>query len=120
MHRDSENVCKYIASGVEKEGTEFEVLVRQVSEGEHKWKYHNPRDPGVPEDAVTCQQPGIEACYLGLSLYSDGICDEGIGTIDQRARMMSFPRDGRVRRCPFFMYLVHGGEEEKKNASTSV
>ena len=116
MHRNSENVCKYIAGGVEKEGTEFEVLVRLESEKEHGWKYHSPRDPHVPEDAVKCQHPGIEACYLGLSLYGDGVCDEGIGTIDQKARMMTFPRDGEVRRCPFYMYLVHGGEENGRQS----
>ena len=110
MHRDSENGCKYIADGVEKEGTEFEVLVRLDSEKSHDWKYSDPRAPAVPEDAVTCQHPGIEACYLGLSLYGDGVCAEGIGTIDQTARMVSFPRDGQVQRCPFYMYLVHGGE----------
>ena len=118
VHRNSENVCKYIADGVEREGAEFELLVRPDSEKEHDWKYHSGSN--IPESAVTCEHAGIEECYLGLSLYGDGVCTEGIGTIDQKARMMSFPRDGRIHRCPSFMYLVHGGGEEKNASRQSV
>lgn len=77
------------------------------------WKWAAFGD--VPANAVHCGAGGtlMEAnsnnnnnCYLGVSLYSDGICSESIGKIDlaEGLMYMSIGRESFV--CPFFMFLT--------------
>ena len=41
------------------------------------WKFL-PRDDSPPENGVPCdlEREGGQACYLGMAVYSDGICVE--------------------------------------------
>ena len=69
MHRASENVCRFIARGIQREETEFEVLVEQPEcEEAHSWKYAAE----IPANAASCEHDGIEECFLGSSVYGDG------------------------------------------------
>ena len=49
-------------------------------------------------------------CYLGVSLYSDGICDESIGKIDAKEGMIYMSvndnKPYQLSECPFYMYLT--------------
>ena len=50
-------------------------------------------------------------CYLGVSLYSDGICDESIGKIDAKEGMIymsvnNWNKPYQLSECPFYMYLT--------------
>lgn len=70
-----------------------------------KWAYYGD----IPENAVACDDMllgGQENCYLGVSLYSDGICRESIGKIDVGDGMMHFSIDQEAYMCPFYMYLT--------------
>ena len=82
----------------------FQLLT--LSEGdEMSWKWAYPGD--IPPNAVRCADTQIEdECYLGVSLYSDGICLELGGKIDTNGRMIHMTMNREPHRCPFFMYLT--------------
>jgi len=48
----------------------------------------------------------IGNCYLGVSLYSDGICEESTGKIDTKEGMIFMSIDKKLSECPFYMYLT--------------
>ena len=75
-----------------------------------KWAYYGD----IPENAVACDDNSLENCYLGVSMYSDGICRESIGKIDANEGMIHFSMNREPYMCPFFMYLT-----VKKQAATS-
>ena len=50
-----------------------------------------------------------DQCYLGVSLYSDGICHEGIGKINTEKGLIFMSKNHHqkeVKICPFYMYLT--------------
>lgn len=70
-----------------------------------EWAYHGE----VPANAIACEDThlgGSNNCYLGVSMYSDGICKEAIGKIEAEEGMihMSVNRESHI--CPFFLYLT--------------
>jgi len=68
------------------------------------WAYYGD----IPENAVSCKDTLMPEgnCYLGVSLYSDGICDESVGKIDAKEGMIYMNIDKQLSECPFFMYLT--------------
>lgn len=93
----------------------FQILVEGNDEAPHDWKYNWENSELIPEGAFKCTDEGIDNCYLGLSLYGDGVCDEGIGNIDASERIHIFPTHQEKAKCPFYLYLVEGGKEDKKD-----
>ena len=78
---------------------------RSSSSGRHR----------VPANAVPC--PGTDAttsaCYLGRSVYGDGICDEGVGMVDVEEGLLHLIVRGEKSVCPFFQFLtVEGGQRQ--------
>ena len=47
-----------------------------------------------------------EDCYLGASMYSDGICEEHIGKINPTKGLIHMSKGRQPFMCPFFMYLT--------------
>ncbi|KAK6173943.1 hypothetical protein SNE40_017309 [Patella caerulea] len=100
--KPTDNSCKYEVDGAVKSSTVFNVLVNP-SGASVKWKYVSPR-AGVPVGAVKCHEG--DNCYLGQSIYGDGICEELPGKIFSGQTQMIMTNDKKVFRCPFKMYLV--------------
>merc|ERR1712025_25286 len=77
------------------------------------WKFL-PRDDSPPENGVPCdlEGEGDQACYLGMAVYSDGICVEALGFIDLEEKKVFMAQwdssmSGVVlKTCPFYIYLV--------------
>ena len=85
----------------------------------------------VPKGAIKCNSSGDgDGCYLGISVYSDGICEETLGKIN-----MNLQFNGKTKRryalaytisywngenenewmaeagtCPFFRFLIQNDE----------
>ena len=84
-----------------------------------RWKWAYPGE--IPKNAVPCddtQMGGPQNCYLGVSLYSDGICVESIGKIDPTENKIHMSiltsEQKKSEWCPFYMYLT------VKQAATSL
>ncbi len=62
----------------------------------------------IPRDSVPCDDSalGSNNCFLGVSLYSDGICEEAVGKIDFDEAMIGMTYNRRPFHCPFFLYLI--------------
>ena len=94
----------------------MQVLVLNQGD-EMRWKWAYPGE--IPENAVPCddsQMGGPPNCFLGVSLYSDGICVESIGKINPTENKihMSLISEKKSEWCPFYMYLT------VKQAATSL
>ncbi|XP_023329267.1 uncharacterized protein LOC111701988 isoform X3 [Eurytemora carolleeae] len=106
------DVCqgvRYNRSGKVVSSAEF-LLLTSTSTEVVDWKYcTNP-----PDTAINCDlQVSIDGdCYLGQSVYSDGICHESLGPIQGGVVNMVI-RD-KVSRCPFKLYLVAGTARNAK------
>lgn len=79
-------------------------LLTLLGQEETSWKYGN-RDE-VPDNAIPCEDEDIEDCFLGVSIYSDGICKESPGKISANDNMIYMQVKGKFYRCPFFFYLT--------------
>ncbi len=70
-------------------------------------------DPSTPPPgAVPCSEEAY-GCFLGASVYGDGLCAEGAGRVGwPRGRPLVYTLSGRGRRapevgrCPFVRYLI--------------
>jgi len=105
-------VCQYVNTETQdvQVSSTYKVLTR--SEGDEtgwKWAYYGD----IPENAVPCADSLMDEgnCYLGVSLYSDGICDESIGKIDAKEGMIymsvnNWNKPYQLSECPFYMYLT--------------
>ena len=69
-----------------------------------KWAYYGD----IPENAVPCADTTMSKgnCYLGVSMYSDGICRESTGKIDAKEGMIYMSVDDELSECPFYMFLT--------------
>ena len=56
----------------------------------------------------------IGDCYLGVSLYSDGICREIVGKINPSKGLIHMSQDQEAFICPFFLYLTVTMESENE------
>ncbi len=73
-------------------------------------KYRFVYSADAPSSAVSCGDDGDGSCFLGASIYGDGICEEGVGTVDADEGIVTTAnRWDEAVKCPFVMYLV-GGE----------
>ena len=64
---------------------------------------------GHKSSYVPCSDPDIPRgqCYLGRSVYSDGICDgKAVGKINLQQGLIYTVRKGQRQTCPFYMMLV--------------
>ena len=80
-----------------------------------RWKWAYQGD--IPENAVPCddtQMGGTPNCFLGVSLYSDGICEESIGKIDMTKNKIHMSLEKKADWCPFYMFMT------VKQAATSL
>ncbi|XP_023329266.1 uncharacterized protein LOC111701988 isoform X2 [Eurytemora carolleeae] len=127
------DVCQGVRSGKVVSSAEF-LLLTSTSTEVVDWKYcTNP-----PDTAINCDlqngptketfltfllsmlshflpffKVSIDGdCYLGQSVYSDGICHESLGPIQGGVVNMVI-RD-KVSRCPFKLYLVAGTARNAK------
>jgi len=85
----------------------YEVLTSSKKENlSWVWAYAD----GIPANAIPCTDKGDQdQCYLGVSLYSDGICHEGIGKINTEKGLIFMSKNHHqkeVKICPFYMYLT--------------
>ena len=84
------------------------LQVLTLNEGdEMAWKWAYIGD--IPANAVSCDDSvlgGDDNCYLGVSMYSDGICRESIGKISADEGLIHFVMNQRPFMCPFFLYLT--------------
>lgn len=115
---EGESVCTFVDTETKEIGISkhFEVLVLNQGD-EMRWKWAYPGE--IPENAVPCddsQMGGPPNCFLGVSLYSDGICVESIGKINPTENKihMSLISEKKSEWCPFYMYLT------VKQAATSL
>ena len=70
-------------------------MLNQGEEIAWKWAYKGQ----IPENAVPCddtQLGGTSNCFLGQSLYGDGICQESIGKIDPVEDKIHMTKKGRL------------------------
>ena len=55
------------------------------------WKWAYPGD--IPDHAVRCEDTDLGECYLGVSMYSDGICQEFTGKISPKLPIIPFIKE---------------------------
>ena len=72
-------------------------------EWEWEWTYKTAE---MPQNVVKCSDKHKEGCYLGVSFYSDGICEESVGVITSNRSLIHMAIDGDYHSCPYFMYLT--------------
>ncbi|ESP01911.1 hypothetical protein LOTGIDRAFT_238094 [Lottia gigantea] len=100
----SAKTCEYELDGKYKSSSTYNVLTTQPG-FQSSWKYS---DKFVPSGAIKCNQ-GVN-CYIGQSVYGDGICSELPGKIFYnpvlKRSQMIMVKDGKVYKCPFTTYLV--------------
>ena len=77
-------------------------MLNRGEETEMKWAYPE----NVPKNAVRCDDTQLGGtCFLGVSMYSDGLCEENIGKIDKNGKIHMNIK-GKYDWCPFYMYLT--------------
>ncbi|TRY75304.1 hypothetical protein TCAL_15669 [Tigriopus californicus] len=91
------------ASGSVNGSTTFKLLTL-LGQEETSWKYGTRNE--VPDNAIPCEDQDIENCFLGVSVYSDGICREAPGKISASHNMIYMQVKGKFYRCPFYFYLT--------------
>ncbi|KAK6172051.1 hypothetical protein SNE40_018015 [Patella caerulea] len=92
--------CEYEVDGEVKSSSSYNVLVRP--EGVHTgWKYSSGQPP---VGAVKCHEGS--QCYLGMSIYTDGLCEELPGKIFADKKQMIMTSGEKVYKCPSKLYLV--------------
>ena len=82
----------------------------------------------VPSHAVPCydnvspstisdgqEDANSNTCYLGVSMYSDGICSEAPGKIEMAENMIKMSIGRKQFECPFFMFLTIKSASEKED-----
>merc|ERR1712179_496290 len=94
--------CAYPRQGKTARTDKFKVL---VTSGKLGWRYGGSPPTGAVDCELTKQNSD---CYLGQSVYSDGICHEDLGFITPSIRRITMAdRTGaEVSTCPFFFFLV--------------
>lgn len=104
---EGEKVCQFVDTSNEKVrvSSDYEVLTLDKGD-EVGWKWAYPKT--VPINAVSCDDSvlGPSNCYLGVSMYSDGICQESSGKISPDEGLIHMSMDREYELCPFFMYLT--------------
>ncbi|XP_059078459.1 uncharacterized protein LOC131876934 [Tigriopus californicus] len=91
------------SSGSVNGSTTFKLLTL-LGQEETSWKYGTRNE--VPDNAIPCEDQDIENCFLGVSVYSDGICREAPGKISASHNMIYMQVKGKFYRCPFYFYLT--------------
>merc|ERR1719350_743825 len=105
---NGEKSCDYIyfQDGEQVRGSNvYEVLTSSKNENlSWVWSYADE----IPANAIPCTDHQLgDQCYLGVSLYSDGICHEGIGKINSEKGLIFMSKNHQeVKLCPFYMYLT--------------
>merc|ERR1712055_204930 len=107
-----DTTCVYPGDGIAESSDKFQVLVR-ASNDNLGWKYS--RTP--VEGAVDCSLQEIlgnskeSDCYLGQSVFSDGICVEDLGYIAaSEGRIYMADRSDTINTCPFYLFLIYNKE----------
>lgn len=104
-HMKGVSGCKYPNAGQSETSQVFQILVEE-SDDILDWKYigrGKPHSQAVPCDLITSGGD----CYLGQSVYSDGICIEQVGFINTRDQLVVMAYNQEVRSCPFFSYFIN-------------
>ncbi len=70
-----------------------------------KWQV-SARDGRVPHGAVDCDDADVGSCFLGKSMYGDGICEKGLGKIDVDANTLHLVKRGKMHKCPYFAFVT--------------
>eukprot|EP00088_Acartia_fossae_P018965 TRINITY_DN21001_c0_g1_i5.p1 TRINITY_DN21001_c0_g1~~TRINITY_DN21001_c0_g1_i5.p1 ORF type:complete len:173 (+),score=21.19 TRINITY_DN21001_c0_g1_i5:30-521(+) len=76
------------------------------------WKYCTGHKK--PTRAIPCDDSkalGAGDCFLGESVYGDGICHEELGFI--QGRFVYMIHNGKKSRCPFRLYLVETSQDSQ-------
>ncbi|TRY72587.1 hypothetical protein TCAL_00169 [Tigriopus californicus] len=83
----------------------FEVLT--ISPGDKIGsKYHSRGDP-IPQNAIPCMDFGTNQCFLGESVYNDGLCVEMPGKVyvDRERVLMNYK--GQMKTCGSFFIMIN-------------
>merc|ERR1712059_39749 len=102
----NDKTCVYPGDGSAATSKTFDVLVA-AKDDVLGWKYSKT----PPASAVDCNLGNRKElnCYLGQSVYSDGICVEYLGYIEYGPKYGSIymaTRYDEIETCPFFMFLI--------------
>ena len=49
---------------------------------------------------------GFLDCYIGQSIYGDGICHESVGRISVEKKQIFMSKNNEIVTCPFFQYFI--------------
>lgn len=102
---EGENVCQFVDTSNDEVGVSSDFEVLTLGKGDELgWKWAYPGD--IPDHAVRCEDTDLGECYLGVSMYSDGICQEFSGKISPKDGLIYMSLDREPDICPFFMYLT--------------
>ncbi|XP_023345459.1 uncharacterized protein LOC111714557 [Eurytemora carolleeae] len=104
---NNKDICQGVKDGEYVSTGDFSVLTSTSNE-EVDWKYCSE----APTTAISCdlQVTSEGDCHFGQSVYSDGICHESIGPIQDGVVNMVVKK--RPSRCPFKLYLVSGKAQD--------
>ena len=106
VNKDTE-ICEIIFGDEIIQTQHFKVLKLSPDETESHFE-HETEDHPIPKGAVPCQDKDVPKgkCFLGQSVYTEGICWEGLGKINTEEHLIHMTFNGTETVCPFFMFLV--------------
>ncbi|KAK6172050.1 hypothetical protein SNE40_018014 [Patella caerulea] len=101
--KSTDNSCKYESNGSVTSSTEFSIL-SNPNGAKIDYKYR-PANKPPPSGAVKCNEGSY--CFLGKSVYNDGICEELPGKIvAPRGQLIMTTSNNKVKTCGSILYLI--------------